>query len=113
MVGPHKPFPISIQNDALKRQRGKCGSCGSPIFSVGTSGASAHKFGEGAEGHHVIPHQMGGPLTLENCVVLCKSCHYSVHRGGHWKYTEQYNFVKGLPMAQRIAAVAKLYPHYR
>jgi hypothetical protein len=55
---------------------------------------------------------MGGPLTLENCVVLCKSCHYSVHQGGRWKFTDQYDFVKNLPMAQRIAAVAKLYPNY-
>jgi hypothetical protein len=56
---------------------------------------------------------MGGPLTLDNCVVLCKSCHYSVHRGGHFAYTQQYDSVKSLPMPQKIAAIAKLYPHYR
>lgn len=112
MVEPHKPFPSSVQNEALKRQRGKCGSCGSPISGLGKAGAPSHRFGEGAEGHHVIPHQLNGPLTLENCIVLCKSCHYSVHSGGHWKFTRQYDFVKNLPMAQKIMAIAKLYPHY-
>jgi hypothetical protein len=113
MVGPHQPFPVSVQTAALMRQKNRCGSCGTPISAIGQSGASTHRFGEGAEGHHVIPHQMGGPLTLDNCVVLCKSCHYSVHRGGHFAYTQQYDSVKSLPMPQKIAAIAKLYPHYR
>lgn len=46
------------------------------------------------------------------CVVLCGSCHCSVHRGDHWSYKDQYDFPGRLPMAKKIAAVAKLYPHY-
>src|ERR1700712_3733971 len=113
MLGPHRPFPRPVQQMPLSRQRGKCASCGTPITAPGKTGAPNHAFGESAEGHHVIPHQLGGPLTEANCVVLCKSCHYSVHRGGHWKYTQQYNSVKGLPMNAQIAAIARLYPHYR
>src|SRR4051812_25544791 len=105
MVGPHQPFPSIVQKAALQRQRSKCGSCGTAISAIGTAGAGAHKFGESAEGHHVIPHQLGGPLTVDNCVVLCKACHYSVHRGGHYAYTQQYDSVKSLPMAQKIQAI--------
>jgi hypothetical protein len=65
------------------------------------------------EGHHVIPHKMGGPITLENCVVLCRSCHLSVHQGGRWRDTSIYSDTMKHPMPQRIAKVAAEYPHYR
>jgi hypothetical protein len=83
------------------------------ILAVGKAGASSHPFREGVEAHHVIPHQLGGPVSLENCIVLCRSCHYSVHRGGHWKYTQQYDSVQSLPMTLKITNIARLYPHYR
>ena len=36
---------------------------------------------------------VAGNLKLKNCVVLCKSCHYSVHAGGNYRTTARYGFV--------------------
>lgn len=76
-------------------------------------GQSDHAFGETAEGHHVIPHKLGGPLTVDNCVILCKACHYSAHQGGRWSDTSIYEDLAALPMQQKIARISMLYPHYR
>nr|WP_254444475.1 MULTISPECIES: HNH endonuclease signature motif containing protein [unclassified Ruegeria] len=113
MPGKHKPFPKRIQEAALKRQKSKCGSCGTKISSIGKAGKADHKYGESAEGHHVIPHSLGGPLTKENCVILCQSCHYSAHGGGAYRKTKrQYEDVQNLPMAQQIKKIAKLFRYY-
>jgi HNH endonuclease len=109
----HLNFPPSIQVLALGRQRHRCASCGTKIASIGRAGQATHKFGEGAEGHHVIPHKMGGPITVENCVVLCRACHLNAHQGGRWRDISIYADVAALPMAQKIATIAKEYPHYR
>ena len=29
--------------------------------------------------HHVVPFALGGPSTLANCVLLCRSCHHLLH----------------------------------
>ncbi|MBI1178937.1 MAG: hypothetical protein GC201_00160 [Alphaproteobacteria bacterium] len=112
MADKHTPFPAYVQKLALARQKFRCASCGTRILGIGKSGAQGHTFGEGAEGHHVIPHKMGGPITLENCVVLCRSCHLSAHQGGLWADTCIYRDVVSLPMPQQIARIAALYPHY-
>lgn len=48
---------------AAHRAEGKCECCGCRLLS----------------GHyhydHIIPDQLGGEPTLENCQVLCKACH--------------------------------------
>jgi hypothetical protein len=111
--GPHANFPTRIQSDALKRQKKICACCGTKITGIGEAGRRGHEFGEGAKAHHVIPHKLNGPLTLENCVIICGSCHYSAHVGGNWRDTTIYNDLLALPMALRIARIAKLYPHYR
>ena len=51
-------------------------------------------------------------MTLENCVILCRSCHYSVHQGGSWRDASIYDDLDLLPMRVRIAKIAALYPHY-
>jgi 5-methylcytosine-specific restriction endonuclease McrA len=106
-------FSKEMQLAALERQHGKCASCGTLIATPGKAGAAQHEFGESAEGHHMIPQKLKGPTTVENCVVVCKSCHYSVHRGGDWKYTDQYKSIEYRPMSDKISAIARLYPHYR
>jgi HNH endonuclease/Integrase core domain len=83
-------FPTSIQRQALVRQKFLCASCGTRISALGDSGKQSHQFGERAEGHHVIPHKLGGPITPENCVVLCRACHTSAHQGGRWSDTSIY-----------------------
>jgi hypothetical protein len=112
MASDHQNFPAATQRSALARQRNKCASCGTRISAIGQGGTSTHDFGEGAQGHHVIPHKLGGPITVENCVVLCWSCHYNAHQGGRWRDVAIYDDLKKLPMAVKIQKVAALYPFY-
>jgi HNH endonuclease len=44
-----------------------------------------HKFGEWGEAHHIRHANVGGDASLENCVVICRSCHYSAHGGGDYR----------------------------
>jgi 5-methylcytosine-specific restriction endonuclease McrA len=44
-----------------------------------------HRFGEGAQAHHVVHIKFGGGSWLDNCVILCQSCHYSAHEGGNYR----------------------------
>jgi 5-methylcytosine-specific restriction endonuclease McrA len=112
-AGPHKSFPEPIQRAALARQKHRCASCGSKIYDIGQRGRSRHQFGEGAQGHHVIAHTAGGPITVENCVIVCyPSCHYSAH-AGNWRDISIYSDIKELPMQEQIRKIAALYPHYR
>jgi len=30
--------------------------------------------------------KFGGTDSLDNCVILCQSCHYSVHEGGNYRF---------------------------
>ena len=112
MSQPHQRFPRQIQEQALLRQGMRCATCGMRITAVGEGGRAEHRFGERAEGHHVIPHLMGGPITVQNCAVLCQACHLSAHQGGYWADISIYNDVKALPMDRRIAKIGALYPYY-
>jgi len=94
------------------RQKFRCGSCGNPIAQIGEAGQASHRFGERAEGHHVIPHKMGGPISVENCVVLCRACHYNAHQAGRWADISIYSDIAKLSMPARIQKIARLYPHY-
>ena len=112
MSSDHMRFPAGIQREALTRQRFHCASCGTHITAIGEAGQENHNFGERAEGHHLIPHKMGGPITKDNCVVLCRACHYSAHQGGRWRDISIYRDTARLSMKQKIAKIADLYPHY-
>jgi HNH endonuclease len=113
MTDSHAPFPKPVQKEALERQRRRCASCRTIITGLGRSGAQQHVFGEGVEAHHVIPHKLGGPLTPENCVIICRACHLSAHQGGRFADVSIYNDLKNLTMPAKIARIAALYPHYR
>ena len=113
MTDSHAPFPKPVQKEALERQRRRCASCRTIITGLGRSGAQQHVFGEGVEAHHVIPHKLGGPLTPENCVIICRACHLSAHQGGWFADVSIYNDLKSLTMPAKIARIAALYPHYR
>jgi hypothetical protein len=113
MTDPHAPFPKPVQKKALDRQRGRCASCLTPITKLGRSGAEQHDFGEGVEADHVTPHKLGGPLTTENCVILCRACHLNAHQGSRFADVGIYKDLKTLTMPAKIARIAALYPHYR
>jgi predicted restriction endonuclease len=112
MSSGYAAFDDATKWKALARQKYHCGSCGTRIVAVGEAGKTDHKFGERAEAHHLIPNKQHGPATVANCVVLCRSCHYSAHRGGDWRDISMYADIKHLPMSKQIATIAALYPHY-
>jgi hypothetical protein len=56
---------------------------------------------------------MAGPITVDNCVVLCRACHSNAHQGGRWRDISIYDDVAKLPMTKMIAKIAALYPHYQ
>jgi 5-methylcytosine-specific restriction endonuclease McrA len=80
----HNEFAPTTIKKALARQKSHCASCGTRIWALGARGAALHKHGERAEAHHVIPVSAGGTARVDNCVILCGSCHYSAHQAGRW-----------------------------
>jgi len=85
---PNRPgeFSYGTQLQALARQKNLCASCGEPVLCLGQAGQSGHKYGEGAEAHHIRHIKFGGTGEVGNCVVLCRSCHYAAHEGGNYTY---------------------------
>jgi 5-methylcytosine-specific restriction endonuclease McrA len=79
-------FSLGTQQQALLRQKNRCASCGTSIFGLGNSGQGRHKFGEGAQAHHVRHIKFAGTADVDNCVILCQSCHYSAHEGGNYRF---------------------------
>jgi hypothetical protein len=79
-------FLRTTQEQALARQRNRCAACGETITTLGAAGKKQHRFGEGAQAHHVAHVKHGGTNAVDNCVVLCDSCHYSVHEGGNYRF---------------------------
>lgn len=78
-------FSTHTKEAALSRQGNLCGSCGTGISALGDAGRAEHKYGEGAQAHHIKHHKHGGDDAEYNCVILCWSCHYSVHEGGRYR----------------------------
>lgn len=78
-------FARTTQEAALARQKGLCASCGTPISRLGNAGRAEHAHGEGAHAHHMLHVRLGGLGTLDNCVILCASCHDSAHEGGNYR----------------------------
>jgi 5-methylcytosine-specific restriction endonuclease McrA len=76
-------FSVVTQKTALARQQNLCASCGTIIFVLGNAAQGEHEFGEGAQAHHRKHVKLGGLATLDNCVILCQSCHYSAHEGDY------------------------------
>ena len=79
-------FSDTTQRLALARQRFCCASYGTDILHLGNVGQADHKYGEGAQAHHLQHIKFGGSDAVDNCVILCWSCHYSVHEGGNYRF---------------------------
>lgn len=82
---PEEFTPIT-QRQALARQHNKCASCGTHILGLGNIGRGIHRFGEGVQAHHIRHVKFGGTSSLDNCVIICQACHYSVHEGGNYRF---------------------------
>ncbi|HEX8570981.1 MAG TPA: hypothetical protein VF699_13815 [Caulobacteraceae bacterium] len=83
-------FSTTTQKIALARQENVCASCGEIISARGAAHQETHFFGEAAEAHHISPlgtkRSDSGRLKasrVENCVVICKACHYCAHGGNY------------------------------
>ena len=79
-------FTTATQLFALHRQKFCCALCRTFITQLGEMGRSQHKYGEIAHAHHVLHAKYGGTNAVDNCVILCQSCHYSIHEGGNYRY---------------------------
>jgi 5-methylcytosine-specific restriction endonuclease McrA len=79
-------FDTATMRQAEGRQKFHCASCGSIIKALGEAGRSDHKFREIVHAHHMTPVKFGGLAVLDNCVILCQSCHYSAHEGGNYRF---------------------------
>ena len=77
-------FSKATKEAALVRQGYKCASCATPIVALGQR-QDLHAFGEWGEAHHIRHSRAGGDNSLENCVIICRSCHYSAHGGGDYR----------------------------
>jgi 5-methylcytosine-specific restriction endonuclease McrA len=86
MVSRAEKFSRTTQQLALARQKCRCASCGTQISCLGESGRSVHQYGEGAQAHHIRHVKFGGSNIVDNCVILCQSCHYSAHEGGNYRF---------------------------
>jgi 5-methylcytosine-specific restriction endonuclease McrA len=58
-----REFPAKIKAEAALRANGHCENCGCRLMT-------GH-----IEYDHVIPAELGGPATLDNCSCVCSSCH--------------------------------------
>lgn len=85
MADRRQRFSRKTQEGALLRQQNLCASCGTPIVSLGDAGRAQHQFSEGAQAHHIKHVKFGGTNHVDNCVIICDSCHYSVHEGGDYR----------------------------
>ena len=95
-------FSEFTKQQALARQRSLCGSCGTKISHPGDAGKEQHRFGEGARAHHMqfIRSPFLGSASVDNCIILCQSCHYSVQEGGDYGFGT-------------VAGSERDYPHFR
>ena len=93
-------FTTLTKKLALQRQQSLCASCGTEIFGFGDAGRIKHRFGEGVRAHHIVHVKFGGSNHVDNCIIICESCHYSIHEGGNYKH----GTVIGTP---------EDFPHYR
>jgi 5-methylcytosine-specific restriction endonuclease McrA len=89
MVSRPNEFSLATQRAALERQASKCACCGTTITALGEVGRGDHQFGEAARAHHVRHVKHGGSNAVSNCVIICETCHYSVHEGGNYRFGQE------------------------
>ena len=76
MSRPH--FSRSIIDQAYLRQRYRCGMCGGSLQRLWND------YGQDSFAHHIRRVADGGSHTLDNCVILCETCHQQAHNWGNY-----------------------------
>ena len=94
---PEKEFSNQIKMQALSRQEFLCGSCGDLIVPFSRNELVSVAWDETAHAHHRKPIKMGGGGNVENCVILCETCHYSAHEGGSYAHGTVWGRIKDFP----------------
>jgi 5-methylcytosine-specific restriction endonuclease McrA len=92
-----KEFSAQIKLHALARQDFLCASCASLIAPFTARKLMSAAWGESAHAHHRKPVKSGGGGNVENCVILCESCHYSAHEGGNYKSGKVWGRIRNFP----------------
>ena len=59
-------FSRDMKRERLEHQEYMCGECGDNIYGKPMGYT---------QGHHIVPHSLGGSLNIENLVILCPKCH--------------------------------------
>jgi 5-methylcytosine-specific restriction endonuclease McrA len=77
---------MATKRAALARQKNRCATCGTEIQTLATSGRETHQYGETAQAHHIKHAKFGGVVSVDNCVIICSSCHYCIHEGGNYRH---------------------------
>ena len=93
---PAKEFSYQTKRRALDRQDYLCASCASLILPFDGKLVSV-AWEESAHAHHRKPMHAGGGGNLENCVILCSSCHYSAHEGGRYRTGTEWGRIRDFP----------------
>ena len=94
---PEEEFTRQIKLAALARQSHLCASCASLILPFAGRRLVSVAWGESAHAHHRKPMKLGGQGNIENCVILCESCHYSVHEGGNYLHGTDWGRIEDFP----------------
>ncbi len=78
-----RPFEFDerTRDEAFFRQWNRCAHCGRSLLDLFD------------HAHHVVPNQVGRPgesrdawiREVDNCVILCESCHTRVHEDGRFR----------------------------
>ena len=97
---PKREFSYQTKLRALDRQKYLCASCGDPILPFDGSLVSV-AWGECAHAHHLTYMREHGGGNVENCVILCSSCHYNAHEGGRYRRREG-----------EVVALVSDFPHF-
>lgn len=84
---PEREFSRQTKMQALARQDFLCASCASLILPFAGKGLVSVAWGESAHAHHRRPMKppFHGGANVENCVILCDSCHINAHEGGRYR----------------------------
>ncbi len=97
---PKREFSYQTKRRALDRQDYLCASCASLILPFDGKLVSV-AWEESAHAHHRKPMHSGGGGNVENCVILCSSCHYNAHEGGRYRRREG-----------EVVALVSDFPHF-
>lgn len=77
MSRPH--FSRATIEAAYRRQRNRCAMCGHSLRKL------FEYYGESSAAHHILRVADGGSHDLDNCAILCETCHQQAHNWGQFR----------------------------